>query len=97
LVVKTITIDNFFALHRNLASFSPPQKNIFELGYFFGTFKVKKTLNLNFCSYMEPFDTRKLIILVAEIITIDNFLALRQNLASPSVLHKNITGKKGGN
>jgi len=46
---------------------------------------------------MEPFDTRKLIILVAEIITIDNFLALRQNLASPSVLHKKITGKKGGN
>jgi hypothetical protein len=43
---------------------------------------------------MEPFDTRKLIILVAKIITIDNFLALRQNLASLSVLHQKITGKK---
>jgi hypothetical protein len=43
---------------------------------------------------MEPFDTRKSIILVVEIITIDNFLALRRNLASLSVLHKKITGKK---
>jgi hypothetical protein len=95
LVAEIITINNFLAPHRNLASPSPPQKNISGLGYFFDTLKVKKkTINLNFCYNGKLFDKKKSIILVVEIVTIDNFLALRGILRAPLSSTKKITEEK---
>jgi hypothetical protein len=56
---------------------------------------VKKKSNINSHHHKELFDKKKTIVLMAEIVTHNNFLSLHQNLVTPLSSHEKKTEKLG--